>query len=207
MKNLKAEFPKKIVVEASIIFLLLGRLLVFFARTSQTEGVNLLSYFGAILIFVGTITFLLQINLQTRLTEFLFITFQPLSTLILYLCFLLVFRYLGPEWNLVALTVFLYWSLWLLPALFPTFSENYSRQFIKPEAPIAKLLFRHLLVPLLVLAPFGVAVFTRIVTKYHWVLGLIYLALIGIFTVFTFQFYLVSSSWPNLFESAEKNKK
>lgn len=187
-----------IVSKSFSAFFLLSFLPLLLSNMGSIPGTRELSYGAFALLLLGSLSILLHGWLRKPITEFLFITLQPVSTVLLYCGFVVLFKYIGAAWDLVVLTVLALWSLWLVPVLLPDFSTTYNQEYIKPKSTWAKLLFRYLLIPLFALTPTSAAAYARLSMQLEWMPGVIYGVLVAYLLTFTFQFYLVSSVWPHI---------
>lgn len=188
---------------SSLLPILIPLAVVF---ADKLQAAKALSLWAIGFFLLGSLTFLGQALLKRPLTELLFVVFQPLSTLLLYLSFTVIFIYLGPAWELVGLTMLLFWSLWLIPLLLPNFASTYSNEYRKPKAVWGKVLFRYSLFPLLLLSPVSAATVGRLSSRFSLVPGLIFVALLVLLIAFTFQFYLITATWPNTIGKLSRTK-
>lgn len=193
-----SQLPKRTVFKLFFGFVLLSFLPFLLRNMGNIPGTRQLSDGAFVLILFGSFLTLAHGFLKSRFFHFLFFTFLPVFTLVFYFSFVILFEHLGPVWEVVGLTLASFWSLWLIPILFPDFSGTYKKEYLKPQRFWAKTLFRYLVFPIFLLTPTGAATIGRLANKWASAFEAVFVVFIIFLFFFTFQLYIVANVWSNI---------
>ncbi len=167
--------------------------------TSRLDGFQTTSYLAIFCSLIGWASTVLRFLRPNRFSLILFVSFQPLFFL-LYLSFFTLYVLTGKiDTAFVLLTVTLYAALWLIPILFQNFAQTYAEESVRPKELWARILFRYLLLPLLILAPAGVRgvlVLDRFIVQTTGSLSLrAYATFAMLLLAFSLQLSFITQTW------------